>query len=146
MKIKHGLLIMGCLVMLAASSWAQQGKGQGGRGGGMHYGTMWDASSVTTVAGEVTAVEKYTPGRGGSSYGLRLTVKTDKETLPVILGPAWYIEQQHVAVAPKDQVEIKGSRISIQGQPTIIAAEVKKGDQVLKLRDDQGLPVWSGPK
>jgi hypothetical protein len=26
---------------------------------------MWDASSVTTVAGEVTAVEKYTPGRGG---------------------------------------------------------------------------------
>ena len=82
MKIKLSLVIMGCLVMLAASSWAQPGKGQGGRGGGMHYGTMWDASSVTTVSGEVTAVEKYTPGRGGSSYGLRLTMKTDKETLP----------------------------------------------------------------
>ena len=146
MKVKLGLAIMGCLVLLAASVWAQPGMGPGGRGAGMHYGTMWDASSVTTVAGEVTAVEKYTPGRGGSSYGLRLTLKTDKETLPVILGPAWYIEQQHVAVAPKDQVEIKGSRIPIQGQPTIIAAEVKKGDQVLKLRNDQGLPVWSGPK
>jgi len=139
------LVIMGCLVMLTASSWAQPGSGPG-RGGGMHYGTMWDAGAVTTVSGEVTAVEKYTPGRGGSSYGLRLTLKTDKETLPVILGPASYIEAQHFAVAPTDRVEIKGSRISIQGQPTIIAAAVKKGDQVLRLRDDQGLPLWAGPR
>jgi hypothetical protein len=65
MKVKLGLMIMGCLVMPATSSWAQSGRGPGGHGGGMHYGTMWDASSVTTVAGEVTAVEKYTPGRGG---------------------------------------------------------------------------------
>ena len=48
----------------------------------------------------------------------RLTLKTEKETLHVILGPSWYIEQQHFAVAPKDQVEIKGSRIPIQGQST----------------------------
>ena len=146
MKIKLGLVIMGCLVMLATSSWAQPGKGPGGRGGGMHYGTMWDASSVTTVSGEVTAVEKYTPGRGGSSYGLQLTLKTDKETLPVILGPAWYIEKEHFAVAPKDRVEIQGSRMLIQGQPTIIAAEVKKGDKILKLRDDKGMPFWTGPR
>ena len=43
-------------------------------------------------------------------------------------------------------MEIKGSRISIQGQPTIIAAEVKKGDQMLKLRDDKGIPLWTGPR
>ena len=146
MQIKLSLVIVGCLVMLAASSWAQPGKGQGGRGGGMHYGTMWDASSVTTVSGEVTVVEKYTPGRGGSSYGLHLTLKTDKETLPVILGPAWYIAPEHFAVAPKDRVEIKGSRMLIQGQPTIIAAEAKKGDKILKLRDDTGMPLWTGPR
>jgi len=146
MKVKLGLAMMGCWVLLAASAWAQPGMGPGGRGGGMHYGTMWDASSVIAVSGEVTAVEKYTPGKGGNSYGLRLTIKTDKGTLPIILGPGWYIEQQHFAVAPKDQVEIKGSRIPIQGQSTLIAAEVKKGDQVLKLRDDQGIPLWAGPR
>ena len=146
MNIKLGLVIMGSLVLMAASSWAQPGEGPGGRGGGMHYGTMWDAGSVTTVSGEVTAVEKYTPGRGGSSYGLRLTIKTAKETLPIILGPAGYVEQQHFALAPKDQVEIKGSRLSIEGQPTVIAAEVKKGDQILKLRDDKGIPLWLGPR
>jgi hypothetical protein len=134
--------IFSCLVLVAASAWAQPG----GRGGGMHYGTMWDANSVTTVSGEVTAVEQYTPGRGGSSYGLRLTIKTDNETLPIILGPGWYVEQQRFSIAPKDKVEIKGSLISIQGQSTLIAAEVKKGDQMLKLRDDKGIPLWIGPK
>jgi hypothetical protein len=130
-------------LILVNASWAQPGMG---RGGGVHYGTMWDAKTVATVKGEVVSVDKYTPGRGGTSYGLRLTLKTDKETLPVILGPAWYIDQQHFAVAPKDNVEIKGSQLAIQGQPTIIAQEVKKGDKVLKLRDDKGAPLWMGPR
>jgi hypothetical protein len=137
-------LIIGLVgLLLVNAAWAQPGMGQGG---GLHYGMMWDANSVTTVAGEVTAMEKYTPGRGGNSYGLRLTVKTDKETLPVILGPGWYIEQQHFAIAPKDAVEVKGSRLSIQGQPALIAAEVKKAGQTLKLRDEKGAPLWRGPR
>lgn len=147
MKMKLSLAIMGCLVMLAASSWAQPGRGPGGRGSGrMHYGMMWDAGAVTTLSGEVTSVEKYTPGRGGPSYGLRLNLKTDKESLPIILGPAWYIEQQHFSIAPQDRVEVKGSRVTIWNQPTVLAAEVKKGDEILKLRDDRGMPLWAGPR
>jgi len=147
--MKQVLTIFGALSLMMLSTgsgaWAQPGMGPGG-GPRMHYGMMWDASAVTTVSGEVAAVEKYTPGRGGSSYGLRFTLKIDKETLPVILGPAWYVEQQHFAIAAKDQVEVKGSRLSIQGQPTIIAQEVKKGDKVLKLRDDKGMPLWTSPR
>jgi hypothetical protein len=30
------------------------------------------------------------------------------------------------------------------GKPTIIAAEVKKGDGILKLRDKNGFPMWAG--
>ena len=30
------------------------------------------------------------------------------------------------------------------GKPVIIVTEVKKGDTVMKLRDDNGIPVWSG--
>ncbi|MDD3580271.1 MAG: DNA-binding protein [Desulfobacca sp.] len=146
MKVKLGLVIMGCLILLAASAWAQLGRGPGDQGGGIHYGMMWAANSVTTVSGEVTAVEKYTPGRGGKLYGLRLIIKTEKETLPIILGPAWYIEQQDFAIAPQDRVEVKGSRLSIQGQPTILAAELKKSEKILKLRDGQGRPLWTNPR
>jgi len=133
-------------LLMAISGWAQTGMGPASGGPLVHYGTMWDGNSVTTLSGEVAALEKYTPGRGGSSYGLRFTLKTDKEAVPIVLGPAWYVEQQHFAIAAKDQVEVKGSRLSIQGQPTIIAQEVKKGDKVLRLRDDQGVPLWTGPR
>jgi hypothetical protein len=49
-----------------------------------------------------------------------------------------------VQIAAKDKIEVKGSRITFDGKPAIIAAEVKKGDDVLVLRDASGLPVWSG--
>jgi hypothetical protein len=72
-----------------------------------------------------------------------MTVKTDKEMISVHLGPGWYMENQDVKIEAKDKVEVKGSKITFGGKPAIIAAEVKKGDQVLKLRDDNGFPVWS---
>jgi len=42
------------------------------------------------------------------------------------------------------RAEVKGSRITYNGKPAIVAAEVKKGDTVLKLRDDNGIPVCAG--
>jgi len=133
-------------LLLVNASWAQPGTGAGGGGPRVHYGTMWDAKTVATMKGEVVSVDKYIPGRGGTSYGLRLNLKTGQETIPVVLGPVWYIEEQHIAFNVNDKVEVKGSKMSIQGQPTLIAQEVKKGDKVLKLRDDQGAPLWTGPR
>jgi len=141
-----GIMIGVLGLLMVISGWAQTGMGPRGGGSGVHYGTMWDGTTVETLSGEVVAVEKYVPGRGGTSYGLRLSLKTDKETIPVFLGPAWYIEEQRIKFEAKDKIEVKGSRMSIQEQPTIIAQEVKKGDQVLKLRDDKGTPLWLGPR
>lgn len=76
--------------------------------------------------------------------GVHLIVKTEKETIDVHLGPGWYIENQDVKIMPADKVEVKGSRITFQGKPVIIAAEVKKGEETLKLRDENGFPVWAG--
>jgi hypothetical protein len=98
---------------------------------------------VETLKGEVVAVEKYVPGRGGTVYGLKLTMKTESETVSVVLGPPWYIEAQQFQFEPKDRLEIKGSRMSVQGQPVIIAGEVTKGDKSLKLRNETESPLWS---
>jgi hypothetical protein len=72
-----------------------------------------------------------------------MNVKTEKETVSVHLGPSWYLENQDVKIAAKDKVEVKGSRITFGGKATIIAAEVKKGDDILKLRDESGFPMWT---
>jgi hypothetical protein len=116
-------------------------RGSGGWGPGTPYSKMYDTKTVETITGEVEKVDVITPGKG-MSYGVHMIVKTDKETVPVHLGPGWYIENQDVKIAPKDKVEVKGSRITFAGKPAIIAAEVKKGDEVLTLRDNNGLPAW----
>ncbi len=56
----------------------------------------------------------------------------------------WYLDNQDVRIAAGDRVQIKGSRVTLHGKPAIIASEVKKGDDTIKLRDDTGFPAWSG--
>jgi hypothetical protein len=134
------------ILSFAAESFAQRGmgwKGSGGWGQGAAYGKMYDPKTVETISGEVVSVDKITPLKG-MSYGVHLTVKTDKETISIHMGPGWFIENQDIKIEPKDKVEVKGSRITFEGKPAIIAAEVQKGEEVLKLRDENGVPVWSG--
>jgi len=140
-----GLLMIG-LLFAAAESFAQRGpammwRGSGGWGPGTQYNRMYDTKTVETISGEVTSVDQITPAKAMVG-GVHMNVKTDQETISVHLGPSWYLENQDVKIAAKDKVEVKGSRITFGGKPAIIAAELKKGDEVLKLRDDAGFPVW----
>jgi hypothetical protein len=52
------------------------------------------------------------------------------------------VEQQNVKCAAGDRVEVKGSRMTVRDEPLIVAAEVKKGDQVLKMRNANGEALW----
>jgi hypothetical protein len=118
-------------------------RGSGGWGPGTPYQKLYNPATVETVSGTVEEVQKFTPRRG-MSYGVHLILKTDKETIPVHLGPGWFIEGQDIKIEKGDKVEVKGSRVTFNGKLAIIAAEVKKGDEVLKLRDENGFPAWSG--
>jgi hypothetical protein len=133
-------------LLFTVGSFAQMGpmwKGSGGWGMGMQYSKMYNPNTVETVTGVVVGLDKITPMKG-MSHGVHMMMKTDKETISVHLGPEWYIENQDIKIEQKDKVEVKGSRITFEGKPTIIAAEVKKGKEILKLRDEKGIPVWSG--
>jgi hypothetical protein len=64
--------------------------------------------------------------------------------LTVLLGPSWFIEGQDFPIAALDRVEVKGSRLLLEGKNVVVAAEIRKGDKVLRLRDGQGAPLWGG--
>jgi len=149
-KFGRFISLMGILtlVLAATAAYAQPGAGPGGGegggwGAGDAYSRMYNPQTVETLTGEVVRVDKFTPGKR-MSYGVHFTLKTEKETIPVHLGPSWYMEKQAVTIAAGDKVEVTGSRITYEGKPTIIAGEVKKGGQVLKLRDAAGVPAWAG--
>lgn len=132
---------------LAAESFAQRGavrwQGSGGWGPGTPYNRMYDPAKVETVSGNVEAVTQVVPIKGMDS-AVAVTVKTDKETISVHLGPEWYIGRLDTKIEKGDTIEVKGTRTTFFGKPAIIAGEVKKGDNVLVLRDASGIPVWSG--
>ncbi len=80
----------------------------------------------------------------GIGQGVHLQLKTDKETISVHLGPKWFLENQDIQIEKGDQISVKGSRITLNEKPALIAAEIEKGDQLLVLRDKDGFPLWAG--
>ncbi|MDD5232857.1 MAG: DNA-binding protein [Syntrophales bacterium] len=147
MKLKIAVISAAILFFASVSAVpAQPWKGwRGSEGWGMggQYQRMFDPAKVEKISGEVAGIEQVTPMRG-MHYGVVLMVKTEKETVPVHLGPSWYIERLDTKFNTGDKVEVTGARTTFQGKPAIIAAEIRKDDQVLVLRDRNGVPVWAG--
>jgi hypothetical protein len=130
-----------------SGAWAQGGwKWRSLQERGMGLGRLYNPQTVQTITGKVTAVDSLAPRKGGAYGWRRVTLETDQGEMPVILGPAWYLEQQRLTLASGDTLEVIGSRITLEERPCLIAAEVKKGDKTLKLRDNAGLPAWGGQR
>lgn len=107
------------------------------------YGSLFDPTSIVTISGEVISVNHFTPFRR-MGPGYLVVVRTSNETIPVHVGPAWYVEPLGFRIDPGDQVRVIGSRIEFNAEPAIMPMTVLKEGQVLELRDSNGIPVWSG--
>ncbi|NJD55865.1 MAG: DNA-binding protein [Nitrospirae bacterium] len=147
MKARKIIGVVAVLSLILTSSLAFAGwggwRGSGGWGMGSPYNRMYNSATVVTVSGTVETVDKITPIKGMYS-GIHLVVKTEKESIDIHLGPEWYIERLDTKIEKGDKVEVKGSKITYEGKPAVIAAEVKKGDNTLILRDSAGIPAWAG--
>ena len=104
---------------------------------------LYNPQAVETLTGSVAAVNRHASKRTGKPARVAMVLQTNQGAVKVHLGPADYIDQQALKLAVGDQVEVKGVKLSRLKAPTFIAGEVRKGDQVLKLRDDAtGRPLW----
>jgi hypothetical protein len=96
---------------------------------------MHEDGTLMTVRGRVVSIE----ARRG---GVCLMVESESRLLPVILGPGWGRPDQERKVERNDMVEITGKRMMRDGQPVIMAEEIKLSDhgQEITLR-----PMRKGP-
>jgi hypothetical protein len=111
--------------------------------GGPSTARMYDPDTVTTLRGTVSGVTVM-PARGGRIGGTHFALQSDGQTMDVHLGPTWFLQREGIDVAKGDSIEVTGSVIDSDGNSSLIARELKKGQKILKLRDEQGVPVWSG--
>lgn len=84
------------------------------------------------------------PGMGGRLMLQTALLKTRDGSVTVLLGPVWYMRQQQFPLNVGDTWEVAGFKTTMDGKPALAAREVKKGAQVLKLRDERGQPLWAG--
>jgi len=144
-----GVSVVSLMVLImAADAFAQRGpcfrwQGSGGWGMGSPYQRMYEPARMETIKGTVEAVDMITPLRGMHN-AVAIKVKTDRESLAVHLGPEWYIARLDTKIEKGDKVEVKGVRTTFDGKPALIAAEVRKGEDVLVLRNEAGIPAWAG--
>lgn len=136
-----GVLVLMLLLLFASVSLAQQRTGRT-RSNGWGLGNLYDPKTIETIKGEILQIDEFALVQG-MPPGVRFILKTDKEAISVYLGPAWYLDDEDFEIEPQDTVEVKGSRVTYEGRPAVVAAVIFKGDRVLKLRDDSGFPVWS---
>ena len=107
------------------------------------YTTRYNPEKVETIDAEVVEINRYS-FRGKMSRGVHLLVKTGDDTVDVSLAPSWYLEDRNFAFAPEDRVTITGSIIDVNGELAIIARQIRRGNEILTLRDEDGYPLWRG--
>ncbi len=146
-RVTRGLIaLLSILVLIAVAAMAQPGgscKGAGSCGGCAGVGS-YDPAKSEVVSGQVVSLDQVDSQKCPSGQGVMLKVNSGNTAMSFYLGPQWYLDKQTLKIAPGDTVEIKGSKTARDDGNVFIAAEVKKGSEVLKLRDESGAPVWMG--
>jgi hypothetical protein len=131
--------LLAILITLPLVAMAQGGPPPGKGPGAAR---LFDPGTVITVTGSV--LKETRVDRGAGHAGVHLLVRTPEGEIPVHLGPDFWVDEQGLKLAPGDVVTVKGSRITFEGAPAIIAEEVRRGQETLVLRDARGVPAWSG--
>ena len=131
------------LLLLAPQGWSQQQFAPVAR----NAARLYNPQAAETLAGNVVALNRIHAKRPGRPDRVTMVLQTDKETIKIHLGPADFLDRQALKLAPGDQVEVKGMRITRAKATTFIAGAVTRGDQILQLRDDAtGRPLWAKSK
>jgi hypothetical protein len=101
----------------------------------------YDVKTVGTIGGRVLSVEKTAPANRRGNW-INLLLQTGKETIAVQLGPDWYIDKQTPRIQPNDTIKVTGSRVTMDGRSIFVAADVRRGNELLRLREANGIPFW----
>jgi len=130
------------IVLLAVMAAGLLVTGAFSQGGGQRK-KMYDPKTVGTFTGAIVAINTKTARKNAPAM-LSMILKTEKERLGVMLGPASYVKKQSLKLAVGDEVAVVGSRVTVGEREIVMAAEIWKGENVLRLRSEDGTPLWMG--
>jgi hypothetical protein len=127
-------------LVLAGSAWGQSvPPGMKGGRSVSHY----NPQTVVTVSGVVVSVTAPSVEQG-FPYLVYLTLRTGKGVTTVYLAPNIYVNKLPGKIKELDRIQVTGSKVTWEGKPLILAAQIKKGNQILRFRRPDGVAYWRG--
>ncbi len=138
-ELMRGLLIVvvPLSVVFAATPALKQPQGKPGA----EYLVLFNAAHVASVEGTIVRIYQV-PSSKVWLTSVHALVRTKQGDVSINLGPSWFLDNQELHLAMDDRVAVTGSRVKNNGVESLIAIEVRRGDETLKLRAPDGMPVW----
>lgn len=133
-KLMLVIIVFSISSFLYSSSFGDMEKSESRKG----HSFLYKPEKQEVISGEVISIEGPIRGWCGAVH---ITVQTEKGPVLVHLTSRKYVTDKTNTIELKDKVEIKGSRSSYGDMQVFIAAEVKKGNYILRIWDDKGTPV-----
>jgi hypothetical protein len=127
------VLIVAAIGWMSTMGWAQAGS---------KTGPKYDVASEVKVKGVIEDIREVP----GGAAGTQLAVKTDSKTILVYVGPGDFLKEIEVSFTKGDQVNVIGAKVPNAADEEIMAREITVGSNTFTLRDDKGIPIWSGWK
>jgi len=102
----------------------------------------YDMASEVKIKGTVQEIRDVP----GQFDGTNLVVKTDTGTVNVYVGPTAFLKEIDSSFKQGDPIEVMGAKAPNGSDYVILAREITSGTNGFTLRDDKGVPVWTGWK
>jgi hypothetical protein len=110
---------------------------------GIHYPGGFDSNTVGIVQGRAYG---YSQATGGP---IHFRLDSGKETYRVLASPQWYWNDLGAKIPDGTEVRVRGSKsLGKDGNLYLIAQEMRllSTGKTYAFRDDDGYPLWKGPR
>ena len=139
-----GLMLVTSIAFAGADKGKKAPFGFKGWATGDSYQELFNPETVVTLTGNAMAIANVAPKKDEMDIGIQMMLKvSEKKVYPVHLGPRIWVKKHGAYLHYGDDVIVTGSKIMFKNTEIVIATQVKKGDQILILRDEAGAPVWA---
>lgn len=145
-KIQRFYILISAAVLLVllggtADAFWGIGDSKGPDKSGLDLERGYDRNTVVKISGPVAA-----PPRPLANGLVAFELNLQNDRMIVVLGPAWYLQDDNLDWKVGDQVTVRGSLAQGKdGQTYLLSQQISiPGGTTLMLRGESGTPSWSG--
>lgn len=104
----------------------------------------FNPDDIITVSGKIVSISQVQTPESNDPILQVVTVPDTgySRKSVVLLGPACYLAQNGIAIAPGNSIFVRGSLTDTPEGKMVVATDVKEGNQPISLRTINGIPVW----